>query len=115
MALDPKAAALALHRFGLGPRPGSIAAMASDPRGALLAEIAKPDAGRVPNADLLSSVESSRVAFDFRADRQAKMVVAKREADRMKAMDAPGGEVAAKPPELPAVPDALNPERQNFL
>src|SRR2546426_1113018 len=32
MALDPKAAAaLALHRFGLGPRGGSIAALASDP------------------------------------------------------------------------------------
>ena len=28
-------AALALHRFGLGPRPGSIAAIAADPRGAL--------------------------------------------------------------------------------
>ena len=35
MTFDRKAtAALALHRFGLGPRPGSIAAIASDPRGA---------------------------------------------------------------------------------
>gem|GEM_PF-4479852 len=35
MALDAKgAAALALHRFGMGPRAGSIAAIASDPRGA---------------------------------------------------------------------------------
>ena len=40
MALDAKAeAALALFRFGLGPRAGSIAAIASDPRGALLAEL----------------------------------------------------------------------------
>jgi len=39
MALDPKAqAALALYRFGLGPRAGSIAGIASDPRGALLAD-----------------------------------------------------------------------------
>src|SRR2546429_657143 len=39
MALDPKAqAALALHRFGFGPRAGTIAAIASDPRGVLLAE-----------------------------------------------------------------------------
>ena len=38
MALDPKAAAaLALHRFGCGPRAGSVAAIAADPRGALLA------------------------------------------------------------------------------
>ena len=28
-------AVLALHRFGMGPRPGSIAAIAADPRGAL--------------------------------------------------------------------------------
>jgi len=116
MSINPKAAAaLALHRFGLGPRPGSIAAMASDPRGAVLAELAKPDAGRVANTDLLSAVESSRMAFDFRAERQAKLVVAKREADRMKEMNA-GGENAMKPPEQPpAVPDAANPERQNFL
>ena len=39
MAADPTIeAALALHRFGLGPRTGSIAAVAGDPRGALLAE-----------------------------------------------------------------------------
>ena len=34
---DPKAqAALALHRFGLGPRSGTVNAIASDPRGALI-------------------------------------------------------------------------------
>ena len=37
-------AALALHRFGMGPRPGSIAAIAADPRGALLAELERPPA-----------------------------------------------------------------------
>ena len=43
MALDSRAqAALALHRFGLGPRAGSIAAIASDPRGALIAELDPP-------------------------------------------------------------------------
>jgi uncharacterized protein (DUF1800 family) len=46
MSLDAKgAAALALHRFGLGPRAGSIAASASDPRGALLAELDQPGIG----------------------------------------------------------------------
>jgi hypothetical protein len=43
-------AALALHRFGLGPRPGTIAAIASDPRGALLAELERPGIGRIDNA-----------------------------------------------------------------
>jgi uncharacterized protein (DUF1800 family) len=46
VAPDPKTqAALALHRFGFGPRAGSIAAIASDPRGALLAELDRKGAG----------------------------------------------------------------------
>jgi uncharacterized protein (DUF1800 family) len=36
-------AVLALHRFGLGPRLGSIAAIKADPRGALLAELDHAD------------------------------------------------------------------------
>ena len=77
MALDPKAeAALALYRFGLGPRAGSIAGIASDPRGALLAELDVAGAGRIGNADLLTSGTAARVAFAFqqaqRAARQAE-------------------------------------------
>jgi len=77
MALDPKAqAALALYRFGLGPRAGSIAGIASDPRGALLAELDGAGAGRIGNADLLTSGTAARVAFAFqqaqRAARQAE-------------------------------------------
>jgi uncharacterized protein (DUF1800 family) len=77
MALDPKAqAALALHRFGVGPRAGSIAAIASDPRGALLAELDRPGAGRISDADLLTSGVAARVAFAYqqaqRAARQAE-------------------------------------------
>src|SRR5262245_15565223 len=77
MALDPKAeAALALHRFGLGPRAGSVAAIASDPRGALLAELDRAGAGRIAGADLLTSGEAGRAAFAFqqaqRAARQAE-------------------------------------------
>src|SRR6266545_4146369 len=66
MALDSKAeAALALNRFGLGPRSGSIAAIASDPRGALMAELDRPGAGRVPNPELMSSAVATRAAFAF--------------------------------------------------
>src|SRR5262245_28280840 len=77
MALDAKAeAALALYRFGLGPRAGSIAGFASDPRGALLAELDGAGAGRIGNADLLTSGTAARVAFAFqqaqRAARQAE-------------------------------------------
>jgi uncharacterized protein (DUF1800 family) len=77
MSRDPKAeAALALHRFGLGPRAGSVAAIASDPRGALLADLDRAGAGRIATADLLTSGEAARAAFAYqqaqRAARQAE-------------------------------------------
>ena len=86
MAHDPKAtAALALHRFGLGPRPGQIASIASDPRGALLAELDKPGIGRVAGTGLMGSAEASRALFDYRAEQQARQIVAKREAEKREA------------------------------
>src|SRR3979490_2585773 len=78
MAPAPHAAALALHRFGLGPRPGSVAAIASDPRGALLAELERPGIGRIDNRELMTSAESSRAAFEARAARPAQKIVAER-------------------------------------
>jgi uncharacterized protein (DUF1800 family) len=79
MASDPKAdAALALHRFGFGPRTGSIAAISSDPRGAVLAELERPNAGRLAHPDLPSSGAAARAAFAFQqaqnAARQAARV-----------------------------------------
>jgi uncharacterized protein (DUF1800 family) len=71
MALDRKVeAALCLHRFGLGPRAGSIEAIASDPRGALLAEIERPDAGRINDAALLTSAQCARAAFKFQQEQR---------------------------------------------
>jgi uncharacterized protein (DUF1501 family) len=64
----PRDAALALHRFGLGPRPGSIAAIASDPRGALLAELDRPGVGRIDDPELPTAAASSRAAFEARAN-----------------------------------------------
>ena len=92
MALDPKAqAALALYRFGLGPRAGSIAGIASDPRGALLAELDGAGAGRIGNADLLASGTAARVAFAFQQAQRAA-----RQAERA-AQQAGGG---AAPPQM---------------
>ncbi len=73
MSLDPKAqAALALHRFGLGPRAGSVAAIASDPRGALLAELDRAGGGIGARA-VLTSGEAARATFEFRrAQREAR-------------------------------------------
>jgi uncharacterized protein (DUF1800 family) len=64
-------AALALHRFGLGPRVGSIAAIASDPRGALSAELEQPSAGRILDSHLQVSGAALRAAFNFQQERRA--------------------------------------------
>ena len=80
MTLDPKAqAALALHRFGFGPRAGTIAAIASDPRGALLAELERPSAGRLTDPDLLTTGEAARAVFDVRQERKAARLVERAE------------------------------------
>jgi len=117
-------AALALHRFGLGPRPGSIAAIASDPRGAVLAELERPGVGRVDDRGLMSSAASARAAFEARAARQAQRIVterAKREAEAQSA-DGAGTDMArtaavAAGAEGVAPPTAPGdtPERRNFL
>jgi len=83
MALDSKAeAALALHRFGFGPRAGSIAAIASDPRGALIAEIDRPGAGRIVDADLMSSGAAARAAFAFQQARRDERRAASKSAPK---------------------------------
>ena len=116
MALDPKAeAALALHRFGVSPRPGSIAAIASDPRGALLADLDRVSAGRISDADLLSSGPAWRAAFAYqesqrlarraeRAMQQANAQAAGGASPDMKPADQPG-----KPPDQPGAAAAPRP------
>ncbi len=94
MASDPKSeAALALHRFGLGPRAGSIAAIASDPRGALLAELDRPGAGRTADANLPTTGAAARAAFEF----QQKQRIA-RQAEQRLAQQARQNNPDAAPP-----------------
>lgn len=76
-SVGPKAAALALHRFGFGPSAGQIEAIASDPRGALLAELDRPSAATL-TVDLPSSAQAARAVFDFQAERRAKQKLALR-------------------------------------
>jgi uncharacterized protein (DUF1800 family) len=79
MATDGKQqAALALHRFGFGPVRNLIGAIADDPRGALVADLERPGAGRVPAASLPSSAEAARALFEFRAEQTAMNKVAER-------------------------------------
>src|ERR1700757_3100000 len=108
MARDAKEAALVLHRFGFGPRIGSIKAIASDPHVALLAELDEPGAGLLASPDLLTSGAANRAVFEYNAERNAKQKLARKAAEQL-AMASPGkentmeaaGEVAAKPDEVP--------------
>jgi uncharacterized protein (DUF1800 family) len=109
MALDPKAeAAIALHRFGVGPRAGSIATMASDPRGALLAELDRAGAGRIGSPDLLTSGAAARVAFAYQEAQRAA-----REAERaaQRATPPSGGASTPEMKDQSATPPAPTPTR----
>jgi uncharacterized protein (DUF1800 family) len=69
---DPQTeAALALHRFGLGPRADTIGKIAADPRGALLADLDRAGAGALVDPDLLTSAEAAQAGRDFRQVRKA--------------------------------------------
>jgi uncharacterized protein (DUF1800 family) len=82
MSTSAKAeAVMALHRFGMGPRPGSVAAIETDPRGALIAELDRPHAGEIAATSLPSSAKAFRTVTDAFAKRQAKARVAKKEQD----------------------------------
>jgi uncharacterized protein (DUF1800 family) len=100
MALDPRGAALALHRFGFGPRPGSIAAVAPDPRAAVLADLDRPKAGQIiAAAGLMTSGAANRATFEFFAERNAKAKVARlreEEAKRVAAESGTGAMMEAK-------------------
>jgi uncharacterized protein (DUF1800 family) len=82
-AQGKEAAALALHRFGFGPKLGdgaggySITAIAADPRGALLSDLDRPRAGQLL-AELPSSAQAARAVADFRAEQHAKQKLAQR-------------------------------------
>src|SRR5882757_9220400 len=81
-------AVLALHRFGMGPRPGSIAAIEADPRGALIAELERPSASQVAAAVLPSSSRAFRTVADANARRQAKAILAAKEQKKQQMSEA---------------------------
>src|SRR5216684_4178540 len=112
MARDTKAAALALHRFGLGPRAGAIEAIGSDPQSALLAEFDRPDAGTVAAADLPSSGAAYRAVFEFNAEHTAKDKLERRHreaAQRLAENDSMGNAMATQPEAPPTSADRPEP------
>ena len=133
MSLDLPDAALALHRFGFGPRPGTLAAVAFDPHGALIAELEQPNAGKVADAALQSSGAANRIAFEFNAARLARQRLAARSQEANQAaaklvadnatvqnstIDNAGmaKPMEAKPPATnPPAPEPETPMRENFF
>ena len=77
-------AVLALQRFGMGPRPGSIAAIGADPRGAFIAELEQSSAALPVGAALLSSSRAFRSVADANAKRQAEATIATRKLQQAK-------------------------------
>src|SRR5882724_8429376 len=110
--VDPNAAAaLALYRFGLGPRAGSIAAIAADPRGALLAELDRSGAGRISAPHLASSGAAARTAFAFQQTQRA----ARREERAVREANARGAGAAGAPRQMAQAPQEstmMKPEEQ---
>jgi uncharacterized protein (DUF1800 family) len=98
-------AALGLHRFGFGPAGDAITTLAADPRGALLADLDRPGAGRLQAPNLLSSAEAAREVFDFRAERSAEQKLALRQQKEATA----NGEAMAEPAKAPAPDSAAAP------
>jgi len=106
MARDAKfEAALALHRFGLGPRAGSITAVAADPRGALIEELERADAGRIADPALASSAASARAVFAFRQEQRAARQEARTANSTMSTAEGGGG--TPRPNPGPGVPQRI--------
>src|SRR5439155_11231469 len=96
MARNPQEAALALHRFGFGPRAGSIEGIAADPRGALIAELDRPGAGQIANPDLPTSGAANRAVFEYNAERNANQKRTRRDPSQA-AMEAAPAQLGAMP------------------
>jgi len=94
--MEQPAGFVALNRFGLGARPGELASVSADPRGWVLAQIARG------NADTVAGVQDTPARFHgFGVYRKARDEVDRAEAA---ALAQPG---PAKTPELPACPPIL--------
>ena len=110
---DTDRAVLALHRFGFGPRAETIAVIASDPRGALAAELDRPNAGQIVDPGLLSSDAAFRAVFEFRAARAAQAKSAQSPAEAAKPGMEPVSDKADK--STPGEPDQEPLPRRIFL
>ena len=95
-SVEPKDAATAVRRFGLGPKPGDIARIAADPRGYVLAALTNPQAARIPDSPEL---EPSHAVFVSLEEARIEQAIVK----------AFGGANAAAPAAIPSAQAAAAP------
>jgi uncharacterized protein (DUF1800 family) len=112
MALDPKGAALALHRFGFGPKPGTITAIASDPQGAMLADLDAPRAGQIVDASLPTSGSENRAVYEANAKQLAEQKLERKRKEAAQAMATASTDDAAAMLAQSQKSDAQNPDMQ---
>jgi uncharacterized protein (DUF1800 family) len=104
MTRDSRSALVALNRFGFGARGGAsgdFVNAASDPRGFVKADLARPSAVLLEVPGLQSTPELARAIFEYQFERQ--------QARAAKAASTPS---EAPPP--PAAPDVKPPQRRNL-
>ncbi|MCA6103554.1 DUF1800 domain-containing protein [Bradyrhizobium australafricanum] len=104
MARDSQAALVALNRFGFGARGGASGDFinaASDPRGFVLAELARPNGALLEVPGLLSTPELGKQVFDYQFEIQQARNAAKA-AQQGASETSPQG------------PDTKSPQRRNL-
>jgi len=100
MARDSQAALIALNRFGFGARGGASGDLinaASDPRGFVIAELARPNGALLEVPGLLSTPELGKQVFDYQFEIQQARNAAK--SAQPTASETPPQPSDAKPPQ----------------
>ena len=110
---DPKAAFIALNRFGFGARPGDLEKAAADPRAFLKAELNRPDAALISldspaGAELMGS--TACIQATYTAEAQRKIERERKAADIKQTASAAGammaGDTMGGPPQAGAMDGA---------
>ena len=103
MARDSRNALVALNRFGFGARGGAsgdFVNAASDPRGFVKAELARPGAILLEVPGLQSTPQLAKAVFDYQFEQQqARAAAAKAAAPSTEAAPQPSPAPGAKPPQ----------------
>ena len=107
MVSSQKAEAVkALNRFGMGPRPGSILAIASDPRGALIEDLDRHVVNLAAASALPDAARAFRTVNEANARRQARAVAARKAREEAKARQMASAGATAMAEAAAAEPDA---------